>query len=169
METIKVKFIADQNSVHSKFSGLFSGVAAIVRQEGFHGIYRGLTPTVLRQGTNQAIRFFVMETLKDWYRSGDPNKKVNKLWTAAFGVIAGAISVYGNTPIDVVKTRLQGPEASKYRNTLDCLYKIVQQEGLAALYKGTVPRLCRVCLDVAITFTVYDTIMETLDKVWQTG
>lgn len=78
---------------------------------GLSGIYKGLTPTILKQGSNQAIRFFTMETLKEQYRSyrGDTvsNLPVPKLITGAFGVIAGAASVYGNTPLDVVKTRMQ--------------------------------------------------------------
>lgn len=48
-----------------------------------------------------------MESLKDWYRGGDPNKSVNKLVVGMFGAVAGAASVFGNTPIDVVKTRMQ--------------------------------------------------------------
>jgi solute carrier family 25 citrate transporter 1 len=60
-----------------------------------------------KQGSNQAIRFYVMETLKDWYRDGDPNVKVSKPIVGIFGAVAGAASVYGNTPIDVVKTRMQ--------------------------------------------------------------
>lgn len=50
----------------------------------------------------------------------------------AFGAIAGAASVFGNTPIDVVKTRMQGLEASKYKNTLDCFSQIWKQEGFTA-------------------------------------
>lgn len=34
-------------------------------------------------------------------------------------------------------------------------------------YKGTVPRLSRVCLDVAITFMIYDSIMEFLNTHWK--
>jgi tricarboxylate transport protein, mitochondrial len=66
-----------------------------------------VTATIMKQGSNQAIRFFVMESLKDWYRGGDPNKPVNKILTGMFGAVAGAASVFGNTPIDVVKTRMQ--------------------------------------------------------------
>ena len=61
----------------------------------------------MKQGSNQAIRFYVMETCKDWYRGGDSKKTVPKLVVGAFGAVAGAASVFGNTPIDVVKTRMQ--------------------------------------------------------------
>lgn len=35
---------------------------------GLKGTYQGLTATVLKQGSNQAIRFFVMTSLKNWYK-----------------------------------------------------------------------------------------------------
>ena len=78
--------------------------------KGFSGVYKGLIPTVIKQGSNQAIRFFCMETLKSEYRKYkriDPNSPVPILVTGLFGVIAGAASVFGNTPADVVKTRMQ--------------------------------------------------------------
>lgn len=74
--------------------------------------------------------------------------------------------MFGNTPIDVVKTRMQGLEASKYKNTFDCFLQIWKNEGPGAFYKGTVPRLGRVCLDVAITFMIYDSFMEVFNKIW---
>ena len=74
---------------------------------GIKGTYQGLTATMMKQGSNQAIRFFVVESLKDWYRDGDNKKSVPKLITGCFGAIAGAASVFGNTPLDVIKTRMQ--------------------------------------------------------------
>lgn len=35
-------------------------------------------------------------------------------------------------------------------------------------YKGTIPRLGRVCLDVAIVFVIYDEVVKLLNKVWKT-
>ena len=167
METIKVKFINDQRSANPKFKGFAHGVGCIVKSEGIGGIYKGLTPTILKQGSNQAIRFFVMETMKDMYKGDDHNKPVPKLLVGAFGAVAGAASVFGNTPLDVVKTRMQGLEAAKYKSTADCFLQIWKNEGPTAFYKGTVPRLGRVCLDVAITFMIYDSFMDLFNKVWK--
>jgi len=166
METVKVKFINDQRSANPKYKGLFHGVRSIIAEQGIAGTYQGLTATILKQGSNQAIRFFVMESLKDWYRGGDNNKKVPKLITGLMGGFAGACSVFGNTPLDVVKTRMQGLEAKRYKSTYDCAKQIMVNEGPRAFYKGTVPRLSRVCLDVAITFMIYDSIMEFINQYW---
>ncbi|XP_026472117.1 putative tricarboxylate transport protein, mitochondrial isoform X2 [Ctenocephalides felis] len=166
METVKVKFINDQRSAKPRFRGFFHGVGLIIKETGFQGIYKGLTPTILKQGSNQAIRFYCMETMKELYKGGDRDKKVPKPIVGVMGAIAGAASVFGNTPIDVVKTRMQGLEASKYKNAFDCTLKIWKNEGPAAFYKGTVPRLGRVCADVAITFMIYDSFMELFNKVW---
>lgn len=105
---------------------------------GVRGTYQGLTATLLKQGSNQAIRFYVMNLLRNWYKgedeitvltvilwiyfhyghsrkmiilaisSGDdPSRDMHPLVTAMFGATAGAASVFGNTPLDVVKTRMQ--------------------------------------------------------------
>uniref|UniRef100_A0A3P9I521 Si:dkey-178e17.1 n=1 Tax=Oryzias latipes TaxID=8090 RepID=A0A3P9I521_ORYLA len=168
METVKVKFIHDQTSGNPKYRGFFHGVREIVRSQGLRGTYQGLTATVLKQGSNQAIRFFVMTSLRNWYKGDNPDKALNPLVTGLFGAIAGAASVFGNTPLDVIKTRMQGLDAHKYKSTLDCAVKILKYEGLAAFYKGTVPRLGRVCLDVAIVFIIYEEVVKGLNKVWKT-
>jgi solute carrier family 25 citrate transporter 1 len=132
METVKVKFIHDQNSTKPKYNGFSHGVREIIREQGIGGVYKGVTATIIKQGSNQAIRFFVMESLKGEYRAYkglDINASVPILWTGLFGLIAGAASVYGNTPVDVVKTRMQGLEASRYKNTLDCAVQIMKNEG----------------------------------------
>lgn len=169
METVKVKFIHDQTQPNPKYKGFFNGVGTIVRTEGFGGVYKGLTATVIKQGTNQMIRFFVYSNLKNYLQGGDPSVDIGSIKTFCIGGVAGAASVFGNTPVDVVKTRMQGLDAHKYKNTLDCVMRIIKYEGLKAFYKGTVPRLGRVVFDVAFVFTFYENVMKLLDYVWETN
>ncbi|XP_037603516.1 tricarboxylate transport protein A, mitochondrial isoform X2 [Sebastes umbrosus] len=168
METLKVKMIHDQCSLRPRYRGFFHGVSEIIREQGVRGTYQGLTATVLKQGTNQAIRFYVMNALRNWYKGDDPRRDMHPIVTAMFGATAGAASVFGNTPLDVVKTRMQGLEAYRYKNTVDCAFQILKHEGPQAFYKGTVPRLGRVCLDVAIVFVIYEEVVKLLNNVWKT-
>ena len=44
--------------------------------------------------------------------------------------------------------------------------QILVNEGPRAFYKGTLPRMSRVVLDVGITFMIYDSFMEVFNKLW---
>jgi len=163
VETLKVRLISDQRKKNPQYRGLAHGVSTIIRQEGFSGLYKGLTPTLMKQGSNQAIRFSVMETLRNWYTGGDQTKNVPKPFVALFGAMAGGASVLGNTPIDVVKTRMQN---GSYKTTLDCARQVAAKEGLRGFYKGCMPRMNSVCLEVALAFCIYDSVMDLTNKYW---
>jgi solute carrier family 25 (mitochondrial citrate transporter), member 1 len=101
METIKVKFIHDQNSANPKYKGFYHGVREIIKEQGIGGIYKGLTATIIKQGSNQAIRFYCMESMKAEYRKRknlSDSAVIPIFITGLFGAIAGAASVFGNTP-----------------------------------------------------------------------
>lgn len=74
--------------------------------------------------------------------------------------------IIANTPVDVVKTQMQGLNAAKYNGAVDCFFQTLKNEGIRGLYKGTVPRLSRVVLDVALTFTLYEKISAVLNKLF---
>ncbi|XP_075678667.1 tricarboxylate transport protein, mitochondrial-like [Dermatophagoides pteronyssinus] len=161
-ESIKVKFINDRFSDRPKYNGLIHGIKEIIREKGIRGTYQGVMPTLIKQGSNQAIRFFVFDSLQEWHNNRQPmdKDKNKKILIPIFGAIAGATSVFGNTPMDVVKTRMQGLEAHKYRGVIHCMTKIYRNEGLLGFYKGLVPRLVKVSLEVAIAFTMYSAFSD---------
>jgi len=67
-----------------------------------------------------------------------------------------------NNPVDVVKTNLQGLEAAKYGGFLGAFSYIMKNEGPLGFYKGVGPRLARVVLDVAITFSAFHSLKRLL-------
>lgn len=81
------------------------------------------------------------------------------------GAFAGFCSTMFNNPIDVVKTNMQGLEAHKYGGTLGCFSYIMKHEGPLGFYKGVGPRLARVILDVAITFSIFNSLKRLLVKM----
>jgi len=165
-ETLKTKLIHDRFQPTQQYKGLFDGISKIYAAQGFSGIYRGAIPTIIRQGSNQGVRFLVYEEGKKVFSSLFGMSESATFITFISGAVAGAASVFANTPVDVVKTQMQGLEAKKYKNGLDCFIKTFQNEGIRGLYKGTVPRLSRVVLDVALTFTLYEKISAVMAKLW---
>lgn len=102
----------------------------------------------------------MVESLRTWYQGGDRAVPVPKVVVAIFGGVAGFCSVVGNNPIDVVKTRMQGLNAARYRNSLDCFAQVWRHEGPFSFYRGVTPRLTRVTVEVALTFLIYDFIQD---------
>lgn len=156
-ETIKTKLIDDAKREKPRYPpGLIQGSLAIVRDEGIAGIYRGLVPVMLRQGANSAVRFGTYSTLRNLVvGSASPTQPLPGTVTFGIGAVAGIVTVYATMPLDVVKTRMQSLSArEEYRNTLDCMVKVVQREGFSALWRGATPRLARLVLSGGIVFTV---------------
>ena len=52
------------------------------------------------------------------------------------GAIAGVSEILVMYPLDVVKTRQQLATTNDYNGTINCLKKIVREEGFSRLYKG---------------------------------
>jgi len=165
METVKVKLIHDRNRPTPHYNGLFHGMKTIAAEEGIGGLYKGVTATILKQGSNQAIRFYVFGEYTKVVVGDQPGARL--LWWQSMigGVVAGAASVMGNNPFDVIKTNMQGLESKKYKGVVDCARQIFRDGGFSAFYKGALPRMARVCGDVAIVMTMYDQIRQRLEKV----
>mmetsp|Transcript_8600 Transcript_8600/g.15594 ORF Transcript_8600/g.15594 Transcript_8600/m.15594 type:complete len:255 (-) Transcript_8600:131-895(-) len=162
-ETIKVRLINDafRTDGPPKYRSFFQGVKSIVSEFGIGGIYKGLAPTIIKVSTAQATRFGVFQLIPAEQRN-------TPIKAAMSGAFAGGVSVLAFQGIDVVKSRMQGLDAHKYKSTMHCVTELLKNEGPLAFYKGVGPRLTRVCLEVGITMSLYGEIVKVLDTVWKT-
>ncbi|KAM0793012.1 hypothetical protein ACM66B_000504 [Microbotryomycetes sp. NB124-2] len=163
-ETIKTKLIDDAKRAVPQYNGLAHGTLTICRTEGLAGIYRGLFPTIMKQGANSAVRFTSYSTIKQWLqdRSG-VTKQLSAAETFGAGAGAGVITVYATMPFDTVKTRMQSLNAAtEYRNSLHCISRVVREEGVLALWGGATPRLARLSMSGGIVFFVYERMMALM-------
>lgn len=161
VETLKSRVIDDTRRGTGKYRGSVDGFAKIIRSEGPIGLYRGAVPTILKQGTNQAVRFPCQHFLLRMMVGDDKEKQKSPLINGVAGAGAGAISVVLTMPQDVIKTRMQGEDAKRlYSSTLDCARQIIAKDGFLFFYSGMWPRMVRVSLDVAITFCIFPLLSQ---------
>merc|ERR550525_1100642 len=138
IETLKTRATDDLRRGTNRYSGSLDACIKIIKAEGPKGLYMGVTPTILKQGTNQLIRF----PIQQFYFSlmfGDDDEKAKNPWLNGIsGAMAGGTSVLLTMPQDTLKTRMQGEEARKlYKGTLDCAKQIIQKEGILFFWTGT--------------------------------
>lgn len=102
-ETLKTKLIHDKLSATPQYKNIISGIVTITKETGVRGLYQGVVPTVLKQSTNQGVRFVVFADTKDRLSPYMKNKILVDLFAGGF---AGFCSVMFNNPIDVIKTKM---------------------------------------------------------------
>uniref|UniRef100_A0A0G4GDC5 Mitochondrial carrier protein n=1 Tax=Chromera velia CCMP2878 TaxID=1169474 RepID=A0A0G4GDC5_9ALVE len=160
---------------HAGASGSLGGLSALLRQQGVSGLFVGAVPTALRQGTAIGVRFALYGSIKTALAGGE-DKKPTALQQLAAGMMTGTISSLINQPIDTAKSRIQAQARNAsssssstvqpYKGTLDCIVRVVREEGAFALYRGSVPRVMRLTMGQGIIFCVYDQISAALQKIF---
>lgn len=159
-------------AVAGPYRGLTHAVKQIAKEEGIRGFYKGLLPSLLLV-SHGAIQFMVYEELKALTAGAGEYAKD----TGRSSLSAAQISVMGATsklaasvvtyPSQVIRARLQQRQASnravQYRDGLATFKLILQREGAGGLYKGLVPNVLRVMPQSAITFLVYEKVMQLLE------
>ena len=142
-----------------KYRNLFHGVSEIVKTAGLGGLYKGYTATLIKQSSNQGVRFVVYTDSSNFLHQYISYKVVSDLLAGGF---AGFCSVMANNPVDVIKTRMQGVDASRYNGFGDCGKQIIKEAGIMGFYSGVGPRLARVILDVALTFSIFGALKRKI-------
>eukprot|EP01103_Thecamoeba_quadrilineata_P003055 TRINITY_DN12887_c0_g1_i1.p1 TRINITY_DN12887_c0_g1~~TRINITY_DN12887_c0_g1_i1.p1 ORF type:complete len:318 (+),score=60.48 TRINITY_DN12887_c0_g1_i1:31-984(+) len=156
------------SGVDKDYKGFTRGLLRIVRDESLLGLYKGLVPSLLREGTYSTLRMGGYEIVRDFLarhssRGAGTNTGTTPLWQKILaGMISGALGAAIANPTDLVKVRLQAEgrlspgQTKRYKGTVDAFKKITQQEGLKGLYKGVGPTTQRAALLTASQLSSYD-------------
>ncbi|EDU44171.1 tricarboxylate transport protein, mitochondrial precursor [Pyrenophora tritici-repentis Pt-1C-BFP] len=141
MEMVKIRLQSQKRAANPQRA--IQVVLDIVRNEGIRKLWTGISLTLLRQGTNQA---------------GTPGKPR-----------LGIMKTDSSPPL--AETRVQKspsrPGESSFRRIVHQTSQLVTNEGLPALYRGIGPRILRVDIGQAVSFTAYEFLIAriTLYKV----
>lgn len=175
MEVVKIRLQAQHHSMSDpldipKYRNAAHACFTVIREEGIGALYRGVSLTALRQGTNQAANFTAYTELKEilQQKQEDPTAPLPSWKTSIIGLISGAVGPFSNAPIDTIKTRLQRTPAEPGQTAMGRIVMIAnqmwKQEGVRAFWMGITPRVMRVAPGQAVTFAVYEYLKGVLEK-----
>ncbi|PON62784.1 Mitochondrial brown fat uncoupling protein [Trema orientale] len=142
-DLVKVRLQAEGKlppGVPRRYSGALNAYYTIVRQEGLGALWTGLGPNLARNAIINAAELASYDQMKQTILK-IPGFMDNIFTHLLAGLGAGLFAICIGSPIDVVKSRMMGD--STYKNTIDCFFKTLKNEGIFAFYKGFLPNLSR--------------------------
>ena len=159
-ELIKIRM----QDVKSSYLGPMDCLKKTIKNEGIMGLYKGIESTMWRNALWNGGYFGVIYQV----RNSMPVAKTKGQKTRndlIAGAIGGTVGTMLNTPFDVVKSRIQSVDAvssavKKYNWCLPSLLVIYREEGFRALYKGFVPKVCRLAPGGSLMLVVFTGMMN---------
>ncbi|KAJ7964256.1 Mitochondrial carrier protein [Quillaja saponaria] len=151
VDTVKTHMQA-LGSCPIKSVGVRQALQSILKSEGPSGLYRGIGAMALGAGPAHAVYFSIYEVCKKFFSGGNPN---NSAAHAFSGVCATVASDAVFTPMDMVKQRLQLSN-SAYKGVLDCVKRVLSEEGLEAFYASYRTTVLMNAPFTAVHFATYE-------------
>lgn len=122
--------------------GILSTVRLILLHDSPRGLWRGITPTVIRNTLGVGLYFTTLNSLTARLTRADGTTSDTS--TLLAGASARSLAVCVLCPLSVVKTRLELAEYSAhYAGVSDALRKIARSQGPAGLFSGLIPTIVR--------------------------
>lgn len=163
-ELVKIRLQDKANA--SKYSGIGDCLAKVIKNEGPLALYQGLESTLWRHILWNAGYFGCIFQVKALMPKPAPGNKTQAMSTDFIsGAIGGTVGTILNTPMDVVKSRIQNSpkikgQVPKYNWAWPGLGTMLKEEGFSALYKGFLPKVLRLGPGGGVLLVVYTGVMD---------
>lgn len=168
-ELIKCRLQANRESFIAKGLeppkiGPFSLTRQILKTDGVPGLFRGLSPTFMREMPGYFCFFFAYEFVREALVPEGGNKDdIGPMGTICAGGVAGTTLWTIIFPADVIKSRLQVSGATTPMITM--ARQIVKNEGFLALYNGLLPTVIRTFPATGALFFAYEYSKKFMHKL----
>lgn len=136
---------------------------SIYKESGFGGLYRGVIATIPRSMLGSGGQLATFGFSKDYIVR---NHLINDPSIVALisGFLSGTVMSITITPPDTIVTRLYNQGLDKngkgiyYKGVVDCCFKIIEKEGVFALYKGFWAQYLRMGPHATLVLLFFDEI-----------
>ncbi|XP_077294408.1 congested-like trachea protein [Arctopsyche grandis] len=161
MDTVKVRL----QTMGSTYSGTWDCFSKTVKQEGFRGLYKGMTAPLTGVAPIFAISFFGYGVGKNLLQESK-DKPLTKQQLFLAGSFSGIFTTAVMAPGERIKCLLQiqqgGNQPHKYNGMVDCAKQLYREGGIRSIYKGTLATLLRDVPASGMYFMTYEWVKELL-------
>ncbi|KAI4335912.1 hypothetical protein L6164_014508 [Bauhinia variegata] len=160
------------NPRYSYYTGMFHAGSSIWKTHGLKGLYAGYWSTLARDVPFAGLMVVFYESLKDVTEYGKQKGMLSLNWHVnssleglVLGGLAGGLSAYLTTPLDVIKTRLQVQGSTiRYDGWLDAIHNIWAKEGVTGMFRGSIPRITWYIPASALTFMAVEFLRDHFNE-----
>ncbi|KAK1436850.1 hypothetical protein QVD17_02634 [Tagetes erecta] len=169
IELIKIRLqLQKQTKPNQTKTGPSTVAKHIIRTNGWTGLFRGLTITLIRDAPSYGFYFLTYEYAREKLHPGCRSSGEESWMTMLVaGGLAGFASWVCCYPVDVVKTRFQAQTTDspvKYAGIVDCFRKSVRNDGTGVLFRGLGSTVFRAFIVNGSVFTAYETALRFISN-----
>jgi len=149
------------------YKGVIDALSQIIKKEGVKNLWKGNLPTVTRAMALNVGQLSTYDQAKLYFTKqfGAGNAA-----NISASMVAGFFASFFSLPFDFVKTRIQKQKAGAdgklpYNGSIDCVVKVLKQEGPLAFYKGFSTFYIRIAPHAVITLLTLEAL-NSRAKQW---
>lgn len=173
VDTVKVRLQIIGESATGASTNPFKVAGKMYKNEGIRSFYKGLDSALFRQATYATARIGIYRALYNMRM--EKHGKVPFAEKTILSMFAGFCGAMIGNPSDVTLVRFQSdhtlPKAERrnYKNVFDAFARIVKEEGIMKLWRGSAPTIVRAMsmnLGQLVSFDEFKSIITDIRGTW---
>jgi len=158
----RTRLASDLGGGKKSFNGIGDCIMKTVKEGGVTGLYRGSAVTIAGAFVYRGGQLGLFGQIQGMNPYKDDKGPVGVIAAFVCATVARTVTTPFNYPFDTIRRRMmlesdKPPSERMYRSGVDCFRKVLQNEGLAGMYKGVIPELFR-GIGGPLVLTAYDRI-----------
>lgn len=147
------------------FAGTLDCAKKTIRNEGFRGLYKGMSAPIAGVAPIFAMSFFGFGVGKR-LQQRTPDEELNNTQLFAAGAFSGVFTTTVMAPGERIKCLLQiqqgGNVPQKYNGMVDCAKQLYREGGIRSIYKGSFATLLRDVPASGMYFLTYEYVKKAM-------
>eukprot|EP00927_Polykrikos_kofoidii_P046277 TRINITY_DN40494_c0_g1_i1.p1 TRINITY_DN40494_c0_g1~~TRINITY_DN40494_c0_g1_i1.p1 ORF type:complete len:645 (-),score=91.26 TRINITY_DN40494_c0_g1_i1:290-2224(-) len=174
LDLIRTRLVANIDST-PRYKSYASAVEEITRTEGFRGLFRGISATLLGMVPYAALSFSTFEVSKHYLRGWHGvtvDSEVPLHQRFIVGSASGVVAQLSSYPLCIVRRRMQMMDGQElgaqgsigYATTRSTLMQIHRSEGMTGLFKGASLTWIKGPATIGLAFTLNDALKGAVQR-----